>query len=399
MHSAASNGQPGRARYPAFLLGSICGALLMYLLDPLSGRRRRALVRDQLAHCWRLANEAALVTARDVSNRLRGLSAETRRAMHRDAPSDDVLQARIRARIGRLVSHPHSIEVTVMRGQVRLEGPILALELDRLLHAVQRIPGVEAVDNWLTVYPAPGDVPGLQGGHPRRGDRFELLQDNWSPAARLVAGAAGGMLMMRRQGGILSTLGRVAGALLFARSVTNRDVLSLFSGSGEARPITVQKSIHIDASIDRVFDFWADVENFPRFMSRVREVRPESDSVLYWSVTGPAGLPVSWRAEITDFEPNDRIGWQTLPSSAVRHRGLVRFFRWNDSGTRVEVRLDYLPPAGALGHFAALLFGTDPKSTMDADLMRMKSAIESGRRPHDAWDRSPAPEISEGGLP
>jgi hypothetical protein len=31
-----------------------------------------------------------------------------------------------------------------------------------------------------------------------------------------------------------------------------------------------------------------------------------------------------------------------------------------------------------------MLFGADPKSEMDADLMRMKSFIETGRVPHDA---------------
>lgn len=402
MDGAASNPHPAstnRSRYPALLAGGVFGGLLMYLLDPLSGRRRRALLRDQLVHASRLAADGTRVTARDLSNRLYGLSAQAKRAMHRDRPSDEVLAARARARIGRLVSHPHSIGVSVSDGCVRLEGPILAHEVDGLLHAVQRTRGIRSVDDGLTVYPEPGDVPGLQGGYPRRGDRFELLQDNWSPAARVAVGAAGAMMMMRRNGGALGALGRVAGALLLTRSMTNRDLPSLFSAGEAARPIAVYKSIHIDAPVDRVFDFWADVENFPRFMSRVREVTPVSDSTLHWTVTGPAGMPVSWNAEITDFEPNDRIGWQTVPGSAVRHRGLVRFFRCNDSSTRVEVRLDYLPPAGALGHVAAMLFGADPKSTMDADLLRMKSAIESGRRPHDAWDRTPAPEISEGGLP
>jgi len=43
-----------------------------------------------------------------------------------------------------------------------------------------------------------------------------------------------------------------------------------------------------------------------------------------------------------------------------------------------------VPPAGAFGHAVASLFGADPKSDMDADLMRMKSMIETGRAPHDA---------------
>ena len=48
-------------------------------------------------------------------------------------------------------------------------------------------------------------------------------------------------------------------------------------------------------------------------------------------------------------------------------------------GTRVHVRLAYNPPGGALGHIAAMLFGADPKSAMDEDLIRIKSLIETGK--------------------
>ena len=65
-------------------------------------------------------------------------------------------------------------------------------------------------------------------------------------------------------------------------------------------------------------------------------------------------------------------------------------------GTRVHVQLSYDPPAGALGHVAALLFGADPKSRMDEDPLRMKSFVETGRLPHDA---AAAPERWEAPRP
>jgi uncharacterized membrane protein len=42
-----------------------------------------------------------------------------------------------------------------------------------------------------------------------------------------------------------------------------------------------------------------------------------------------------------------------------------------------------------LGHAVAALFGADPKAEMDEDLMRMKSLIETGTRPHDAAQDAP----------
>jgi uncharacterized membrane protein len=39
----------------------------------------------------------------------------------------------------------------------------------------------------------------------------------------------------------------------------------------------------------------------------------------------------------------------------------------------------YRPPAGALGHTIAKLFGADPKREMDDDLLRLKSLLERGQ--------------------
>jgi uncharacterized membrane protein len=72
-----------------------------------------------------------------------------------------------------------------------------------------------------------------------------------------------------------------------------------------------------------------------------------------------------------------------MAGSALKHEGCVRF-EPNRGGTRVSVLLRYVPPGGAFGHAVASLFGADPKSEMDADLLRMKSTIETGRPPHDA---------------
>ena len=41
--------------------------------------------------------------------------------------------------------------------------------------------------------------------------------------------------------------------------------------------------------------------------------------------------------------------------------------------------MTYNPPAGAIGHALAALFGADPKRTMDEDLARLKSLFEHGK--------------------
>ena len=380
---------------PIFLGGAVVGVALMYFLDPNSGRRRRARTRDKVVHAARLVNEGAKVTARDTVHRAQGAWAEAKRLFNpEEGVGDEALAGRVRAALGRMVSHPHAIEVAAVGGHVSLIGPILSYEVRPLLKAVRRVAGVRAVSDQLTVYNEPGDVPALQGGEPRTGERFELLQENWSPTARVAVGGVGAALMLAasQARGALSALLGVSGGALVARAATNRDMASLL-GFG-SRGIAVQKTIYVAAPVERVFEFWTDYQNFPRFMHHVRDVRQLADNRSHWVVTGPAGVPVQWTAEVTGLVPGELIEWRSVSESDVRHEGEVRFVGTTDGGTRISVRLSYLPPAGAFGHAVATMFGADPKSEMDADLMRMKSMIETGHAPHDAARPDPLPRES-----
>jgi uncharacterized membrane protein len=361
------------------------GAALMYFLDPRSGRRRRALVRDQLLHVARLAGRAQRVVARDITNRASGAWAEATRMLRNDDASDVEVAERVRAKLGRYVSHPHAVDVSVREGCVELSGPILEREVRELLHCVRHVPGVRAIEDRLVRHREAGRISALQGGVPRPGERSELFQDRWAPATRVLVGGLGGGLLLRglRSGGPVGLLSVLLGGGLLLRASANRETASLL-GLGPDSAIEVQKTVHIAVPVREVFEFWADYSNFPHFMSRVREVRPLEDGRSHWVVSGPGGVPVEWTAEITRFEPNHLIEWRSGEDSMVQHRGIVRFDDDGDLGTRVGIRLWYVPPAGMLGHAAASLFGADPKSEMDQDLIRMKTLVETGRTPHDA---------------
>src|ERR671914_1002093 len=179
------------------LMGGALGALAMYFLDPHEGRRRRARTRDKMVHAGKRLNEASKVTARDTVHRAYGMIAATRKLFKHEEVADDVLIERVRAELGRVVSHPHAVEVAADRGHITLSGPILSEEVRPLLRCVRHVPGVKAVSDRLTVYEGAEaqHVSSLQGGHPRPGARFELLQENWSPAARLAAGTVGAGLV------------------------------------------------------------------------------------------------------------------------------------------------------------------------------------------------------------
>ncbi len=108
------------------------------------------------------------------------------------------------------------------------------------------------------------------------------------------------------------------------------------------------------------------------------------DGRSHWVIAGPAGVPVEWDAVITRLIPNKVLAWKTIPGSVVEHAGILHFEPTPDGGTRVHIRLSYNPPAGALGHSLIALLGSDPKSRMDEDLVRMKTFLETGKLPCDA---------------
>jgi uncharacterized membrane protein len=399
--SAGGQGEAARrtaaaAGWPA--IGYIgLGAALMYMLDPDKGRRRRALVRDQLAHGTRKLRNALDATARDLSHRACGVLAESSHLWRHEDVSDEKLLGRVRSKLGRVVSHPHAVTVAVKSGRVTLSGPILASEVDDLLRQVAKISGVREVENQLEVHTRADHIPDLQGGRERPGEMFALWQTNWSPTARLLAGVAGGALVaygLRRRGLIGASLGTV-GAGLLARGLSNLEMKQLIGIGADSGVIHVQKTINIQAPVERVYEFWTNYENFPRFMRNVREVRPTGNSRSHWIVAGPAGIPVEWSAEIKEQIPNRLIRWESVPGSVVKHAGTIQFEANHHGGTRVDIKLAYNPVLGAVGHTLARLLGADPKSEMDGDLMRMKTMIETGHAPHDAANPWPkAPELA-----
>ena len=379
------------------LLGGIgLGATLMYMVDPDRGKRRRALMRDKLARASHKVPDAISATARDISNRVQGMAAQATSAFSSEDVSDEVLVARVRSKLGRIVSHPSSIEVAANQGRVVLSGPILAHETNDLLTCVRAVPGVREVDNLLDVHKQAGDVPGLQGGEPRSGDRFDLMQENWSPTSRLLAGAAGGALAvygLSRRDPISLSLGAI-GIGLIARGVTNLETKRLVGLGAGRRAVEIQKTINIAAPVEQVYDFWKNFENFPSVMSNVQEVRDNGNGTSHWVVAGPMGVGVEWDAVITRDVPNELLAWKSVEGASVESAGIVHFTRNEDGTASVQVKLSYNPPAGAIGHAIAALFGSDPKTEMDADLMRMKSMIETGVQPHDAAERK-APKARE----
>jgi hyperosmotically inducible periplasmic protein len=138
------------------------GAALMYYLDPRSGRRRRALMRDKSVAAGHELVRVARGKAKRAGDRLHGVAARTRARLHDEPMDDERLHERVRARLGRVVAHPRDVEVKVREGRVVLSGHASRSEMDELVEIVAAMRGVDEVDNLLSP-PMPGIA--MQGVH------------------------------------------------------------------------------------------------------------------------------------------------------------------------------------------------------------------------------------------
>lgn len=361
------------------LSGIGVGAGLMYLLDPLAGRRRRARLEQRARHDVREAVDETSKASRDMAHRTRGLIARAAGLLGRRAPIDDViLGERVRARLGRLSAHPGAIEILCTDGAVVLGGYVLRADHKRVVDGVVRVRGVKSVEDRLDVHDEPGAIPSLQGHQGPAGPWWQ--QDKWPPTVRVLGTGAGAWILVHglRSGFLGRLLWAPIGTGLLVRGVLNAPWKRIVGLSSGAHGIAIRKTIHLNVPVEKVYAFWRAFDTYPRFMSHVREIRRLDGGGLRWRVEGPGGAEFQWDADITSEKLNEELAWRSRPGSSVDNEGVVRFFRWGE-GTQVEIQMAYNPPAGVVGHAIAKLFGKDPKREIDDDLVRFKSLLEAGK--------------------
>jgi uncharacterized membrane protein len=364
----------------AALGGLGVGAGLMYLLDPDRGRRRRAMIRDQIVQALHETGDALDAGVRDLNNRAYGGVIHLFSFLIPSRTTDPVLAERIRASLGRCVAFPHAIEVAVANGHVTLTGHILRQDVERLTNCVRRMKGVKGMIDKLTVHEKPGETPDMMGRpHPVR-DRAPL-ERRWTPATRLGVTAAGTALALYglKRRGLAGFCFSTVGLSMVARGLKKPPAHSFAADSEFERGVDLQKTINIDAPLDRVFKMLSNPANFPRFMSHVQEVKQLEDGGHRWTVSGPGGALAHWDSDITRSIDNQLLEWKTRPGAVVDHAGIVRFDPTPYGGSRVHIRLSYCPPLGKLGATLGELLNVYPKHMLDDDLARFKSLMEQGK--------------------
>jgi uncharacterized membrane protein len=213
---------------------------------------------------------------------------------------------------------------------------------------------------------------------------------NVHPAERWLSLIGGGALAFYGLSKGRHGIGRtVAGLAIMKRGITGNceayQALGIRTApSGSTIPyelgVRARASVTIAESREKIYQFWRDLQNLPRFMQHLESVEPREDGKYStWVAKGPADKPVRWEAEMINDIPNELIAWKSLPGSDVSSAGSVSF---KDApggrGTEIRVELQYNPPGGVIGAYVAKLFGREPEQEIRGDLARLKQYMESG---------------------
>jgi hypothetical protein len=175
------------------------GAGLMFLLDPNRGGRRRGLIGDKAVHLGKFMGKRLQRRGRDLGNRAQGILAETSARMSRETAVDEVLAQRVRSKIGRVLSHPRTIDVAAERGVVELRGSVLRSERRRAIRTAESVRGVRAVrHDALLTYTDEQGIPGYQPRSRPQGTKQQKAPKGRLRGLRLgIALASGAMAAYR----------------------------------------------------------------------------------------------------------------------------------------------------------------------------------------------------------
>lgn len=139
----------------------------------------------------------------------------------------------------------------------------------------------------------------------------------------------------------------------------------------------IEKSLWINAPVEKVFGFMAQPENLPVIWPSLQEVRdvqplPNGGYAYDWTYK-MAGVRLEGHAEWTEFVPNQRIVFKN-------ESGIPSTFIWTyqaeAGGTRVAVSVDYTVPNAILGKLAAPVLHKINEQEAETVLTNLKARLE-----------------------
>jgi osmotically-inducible protein OsmY len=134
-----------------FLIGLGTGVALTYYFDPRLGSRRRGLTHDRTLSLMSHTKSLTMKRLKHVRNQILGAVSQVANLVRpEEPPTDEVLKARIRATLGRILEHPRQVDIATQAGHVTIMGTLRTGEIDTVLTAIRAVRGVSSVEDKTT---------------------------------------------------------------------------------------------------------------------------------------------------------------------------------------------------------------------------------------------------------
>lgn len=141
--------------------------------------------------------------------------------------------------------------------------------------------------------------------------------------------------------------------------------------------INIRFTANINRPVSEVFAFWRNLENLPKFMSHLDNIKTIDSNISEWTAKGPAGIgTISWKARIVKDRTNKLLSWNSLEGSSIRNAGKV-IFKDKGSSTELDITISYHAPLGIAGESAAKLLNPYFENMVRSDIATLKDYLES----------------------
>jgi uncharacterized membrane protein len=138
----------------------------------------------------------------------------------------------------------------------------------------------------------------------------------------------------------------------------------------------VEKSVHVDAPLERVFAYLRDpmsnLEWLPG-MIKVTKVSGEGVGARFRWVYRMAGIALEGESTALEFVPNERFVTESKS-------GILSTWTWDfaskDGGTKIDLTVDYVVPIPVLGKLAEAVVVKQNERVLDTALENVRSRME-----------------------
>ena len=211
-------------------------------------------------------------------------------------------------------------------------------------------------------------------------------KENIDQGERIISVVAGGWLLYKSlknlaKHPLIGLQGTAAAGLLLYRGATGICPIykKLDKDTTDPAAIVITEEITVNAPKEKVYAFWRELSNLPKFMKHLKSVDEIDEDISLWTANTPGGLiDLKWNAQITREDKGQYIGWQSVEGSMIDNAGKVEFKETlNGTGTEIHIEIDYFPPAGSVGRGVTSLFNGVFEKMIREDIQRFKAYAEA----------------------